>query len=128
MAKTAIQITDEEMAVYRATARQREAQERQALLLRAQRARTLAQQAAQLLKEQFGVRQVILFGSLARGDFFHQRSDIDLAVDGLKSHDFWRAWSAVDKLGREFEIDLVDFTMASSKLRLRIEQEGVELS
>jgi predicted nucleotidyltransferase len=127
MTKTAIQITDEEMAVYRATARQREAQERQALLLRAQRGRTLAQQAAQLLKEQFGARQVILFGSLARGDFFHQRSDIDLAVDGIKPRDFWRAWSALDTLGSEFEIELVDIETASPKLRLKIEGEGTNL-
>jgi predicted nucleotidyltransferase len=127
MAKTAIQITDEEMAVYRATARQREAQEHQALLLRAQRARTLAQQAAQLLKEQFEARQVILFGSLARGDFFHRRSDIDLAVDGIKSRDFWRAWCALDTLGNEFEIELVDIRTASPNLRLKIEEEGINL-
>jgi hypothetical protein len=55
MTKTASQITAEEMAVYRATVRQREAQEREVLLLRAQRGRTLAQQAAKLLKKQEGI-------------------------------------------------------------------------
>ena len=41
--------------------------------------------------------------------------------------DFWRAWSALDTLGCEFEIDLVDLEMALSSLRLQIEREGVML-
>jgi len=127
MVKTAAQVTDKEMAVYRATARQREDQERKAQAQRAQRAWTLAQQAAALLKEQFDARRVVLFGSLARRDFFHRRSDVDLAVEGIRSRDFWRAWSALDTLGCEFEIDLVDVETASSALRLQIEREGVEL-
>ena len=127
MVKTAAQVTDKEMAVYRATARQREEQERQAQAQRARRAWTLAQQAAALLKERFHARRVVLFGSLARRDFFHRRSDVDLAVEGIKSQDFWRAWSALDTLGCEFEIDLVDVETASPSLRLEIEREGVEL-
>jgi predicted nucleotidyltransferase len=127
MVRTAAQVTDEEMAVYRATARQREEQERQAQTQRAQRAWTLAQQAAALLKEQFDARRVVLFGSLARRDFFHRRSDVDLAVEGIRSRDFWRAWSALDTLGCEFEIDLVDIETALPSLRLEIEREGVEL-
>lgn len=127
MAKTAAQVTDEEMAVYRTTAQRREEQERQEQIQRRQRALSLAQQAARLLRTDFQARQVILFGSLARGDFFHRRSDIDLVVAGVKSQDFWRAWSALDKLGGEFEIDLVDIETASPNLRLVLEQEGVEL-
>ena len=127
MVKTAAQVTDKEMAVYRATARQREDQERKAQAQRAQRAWTLAQQAAALLKEQFDARHVVLFRSLARRDFFHRRSDVDLAVEGIRSRDFWRAWSALNTLGCEFEINLVDVKTASPSLRLEIEREGVEL-
>ncbi len=127
MAKTAVQVTDEEMAVYRATARQREDHEHREQAQRVQHAWILAQRAAALLKDRFGARRVILFGSLARRDFFHRRSDIDLAVEGIKSQDFWRAWSALDMLGNEFEIDLVDVETASPSLRLEIEREGVEL-
>ena len=101
MAKTAIQVTDEEMVVYRATARRREERERRDLTHRAQRAQALARQAAALLRDQFGARRVILFGSLARGDSFHQRSDVDLVVEGIASQDFWRAWSALDTLVSE---------------------------
>jgi predicted nucleotidyltransferase len=127
MTKTAVQVTDKEMAVYRATARQREEQQRQAQAQRARRAWTLAQRAAALLKERFDAKRALLFGSLARRDFFHQRSDVDLAVEGIRSQDFWRAWSALDTLGCEFEIDLVNVETASPSLRLEIEREGVEL-
>jgi predicted nucleotidyltransferase len=125
--KTASQITDEEMAIYRATARHREEQERQEQERRAREAWEVAQRAAVLLKSRFDVQRVILFGSLARRDLFHQRSDIDLAVEGITSRDFWRAWSALDTLGREWEIDLVDVETASLSLRSTIEREGVEL-
>ncbi|TEU18195.1 MAG: nucleotidyltransferase domain-containing protein [Anaerolineales bacterium] len=127
MVKTAAQVTDKEMAVYRATARQREEQERQTQAQRARRAWTLAQQAAALLKDGFDARRVVLFGSLARRDFFHRRSDVDLAAEGIKSQDFWRAWSVLDTLGCEFKINLVDVETASPSLRLEIEREGVEL-
>jgi predicted nucleotidyltransferase len=125
MARTASQVTDEEMAVYRATARQRAEQARQEREQCAQRARIVAHQAAALLKEQFGAQKVVLYGSLARQDFFHQRSDIDLAVQGIRNQDFWRAWAALDILGSEFEIDLVDVEAASPALRLQIGQ-GIE--
>lgn len=127
MAKTAAQVTEEEMLAYRATAQQREDQERQEQMLRIQRALSLAQEAAKLLRKDFKARQVILFGSLARRDFFHKRSDIDLVVTGVKSQDFWRAWSALDRLGSEFEIDLIDLETASPRLRSIIKQEGIEL-
>jgi predicted nucleotidyltransferase len=125
--KTAIQVTDEEMAIYRATAQHQEEQERHEQERRAREAREVAQRAAVLLKSRFDVQRVILFGSLARRDLFHQRSDIDLAVEGIKGRDFWRAWSALDTLGLEWEIDLVDVETASLSLRSTIEREGVEL-
>jgi len=127
MARTAAQVTDEEMTAYRATARQREERERREQARRAQRAWVLARRAAVLLKEQFGARRVLLFGSLARRGFFHRRSDIDLAVEGIKCEVFWRAWSALDTLGCEFEIDLLDVKTVSLSLQREIQQEGIEL-
>lgn len=127
MAKTADRVTAEELAVYQATARQREARQRREQADRVSRARALAYRAARLLKERFAARQVILFGSLARQDFFHSRSDIDLAVAGIKSQDFWRAWSALDTLAPEFELDLVALEAASPALRQELERDGVEL-
>ncbi|MBI3942775.1 MAG: nucleotidyltransferase domain-containing protein, partial [Chloroflexi bacterium] len=49
----------------------------------------------QMLRERFGVRQVILFGSLGgRGGPWHSQSDIDLAVAGLAPEEFFTAYSA----------------------------------
>ena len=127
MAKTADLVTDEEMAVYRATARQQRLKARQELRKRAEKAQSIAQRAARLLKDRAGARRVILFGSLARGEFFHQRSDIDLAVEGIKGQDFWYAWAELDNLGSEFEIDLVDVETAPPSLLLVLEREGVAL-
>lgn len=50
---------------------------------RRQQAQEAAQACARLLKEQFGAREVYLFGSLAGKSLWHSRSDIDLAVEGL---------------------------------------------
>jgi len=127
MTKTASQLTAKDMARYRATAQRRAKQERREQLRRTDRARVVADEAAKFLKEKFGAKRVILFGSLAHGDHFHRRSDIDLAVEGVSPQDFWRAWAALDTLGREFELDLVDVETASPALRQQIEQEGVQL-
>lgn len=127
MARTAVDVTEDDMALYRATARQRDAQEREQQAQRLVRALFVAQQSAQMLKERFGAKRVILFGSLAQANFFHLRSDIDLAIEGVQSRDFWRAWCSLDALAGEFEIDLIDIGTASEWLRLEIAQKGVEL-
>jgi predicted nucleotidyltransferase len=127
MVKTATHVTENDMALYRATARRREAQERGQQAQRLERAWSVAQQSAKMLKERFGAKRVILFGSLTQTDFFHPRSDIDLAITGVSGRFFWRAWSTLDTLGSEFEIDLIDIETASETLRLEIEQKGIEL-
>ncbi len=53
MGKTALEITEEEMALYRATARRREKRLRQEQLQYIQRAWKLAEQAAAILKERY---------------------------------------------------------------------------
>lgn len=64
------------MAAYIKTARQQWLQEQQALTQRYQKAWQLAQQANNLLHEQFAVSKVILFGSLLHPTHFHRWSDI----------------------------------------------------
>ena len=63
-----------------------EKQERDRLVAR-------ARELAKMLKEQFGVRKIVLFGSLARTSWFTPSSDVDLAVEGLETREYWRAWS-----------------------------------
>jgi len=85
----------------------------------------VARAAARLLKQDFGVRRVLLFGSLSRDYGFRERSDIDLAVQGLPPTSFFAAWRAIDELAKDIEIQLVDIDRAPTLLRLRIQDTGV---
>ncbi len=128
MPKTALHITDKDLALYRATAQRRAEEARREMAQRFEQAHNVARQAAALLKEKFGAGQVVLFGSVAGDLWFHHRSDIDLAAEGISPQDFWRAWAALDTLDPEFEIDLVALETVSDSLRHhRIAQEGVAL-
>jgi predicted nucleotidyltransferase len=113
------------MARYRRTARAREAARRTRIDRRRQRAQAIARSAAQRLMDDFGAQSVLLFGSLARADGFHERSDIDLAVTGLPPTLFFAAWRAIDDLAGDIEIQLVDLDRATGLLRRRIEETGV---
>ena len=118
-------VTAEQMAVYRTTARQRQARQQQALAQRRQLAWQVAHQAAAVLKEQFGARQVWVFGSLLHETLFHPRSDIDLAVHGLDDRSYYRAVAHLLTLSPKIEVDLVRMEDASTSLRAYIEQEGM---
>ncbi len=87
-----------------------------------------AQQAAQLLKEDFAVKKVVLFGSILHAQHIRPSSDIDLAVWGLPSHAYSQAVSQLFRLDSSFSIDLVLFEQAPLSLRQSIERTGIELS
>lgn len=70
------------------------------------------------------VRQVILFGSRARGDE-RPRSDIDLAVVGVQSD---QAWTQIRQVAEEartlLSIDLLRFEQADAAIKDSILREG----
>lgn len=77
-----------------------------------------------VLKEQFGVREVYIFGSLAGQSPWHGRSDIDLAVEGLAPHQYVAALSALWQLLPEgVELDLITLEDAPPDLVARIKGE-----
>ena len=120
MAKTALDLTDEELRSYypgRVPNTQRVAE-------KWERAWEVARVAAQLLRNQFGVKKVVAFGSLVHRDWFTSWSDIDLAIWGIPAHQFYQAVAAVTGLSSEFKIDLVDAESCSTSLRRIIESEG----
>ena len=84
-------------------------------------------QAAGMLKAQFGVRRVVLFGSLVYASGFARESDVDMAIEGLGSDDYWRAWRAVEDIITDREVDLVEIETATDALRRSIERYGLEL-
>lgn len=94
---------------------------------RRKRAMRLARQAAALLRAEFGARDVMLFGSLARPDGFTLWSDIDLAVFGVPADRFYAAVAAITGLSAEFKVDLVDAEACKALLREAIDRDGIAL-
>ena len=113
------------MQAYIATARQRQQQRQTQLQQRRQQGLTLAGVAAEILKHDFDVSRVVVFGSVLSDQTFHETSDLDLAVWGLPPE---RYLSAVAKLLNlsGFSIDLVPAETASPHLQAAI-AKGLEL-
>lgn len=121
------EISAEQMLAYRVAARKRCLRRRRECARRQERARALADRAAALLKEAFGAKRVVLFGSLARGGLFDIRSDVDLAVWGLDESKYYHAVSRLLDLDPTIEVDLVMAEEAPPGLLAAIQQEGESL-
>ncbi|MFQ6057988.1 MAG: hypothetical protein ACE5MB_03785 [Anaerolineae bacterium] len=80
-----------------------------------------AKACADLLRTRFGARRVIIFGSLVGEGPWHDRSDIDLAVEGLAGEDFFAAYSACCALlPPGLGLDLVPLEDAYPEMRARV--------
>lgn len=120
-------ISPEKMSQYRATAQKRLRLAESANAERLTRARFVAEQAARLLKEQYCVERVVVFGSVAHPQRFHAHSDIDLAAWGLAEQSYYRVVGELQGLDPDFGIDLVRGEDVSEPLRHTIEQESLPL-
>jgi uncharacterized protein len=89
-------------------------------------AQDTAESLAKVLKERFKASKVILFGSATRSDF-SQWSDIDLAVWGIPSTDYFKAVAYTSGYSNIFKVDLVDAEDCSQSLLQHITQYGIEL-
>jgi uncharacterized protein len=96
-----------------------EQRERDSLLARIKRL-------AEILKRDFGVKRVLLFGSLAAAPGFTLSSDVDLAVEGLEVKAYWRAWKLAEDMIGDRGVDFVDVESVSDSLKQSIERYGVE--
>ncbi|MEO0248161.1 MAG: nucleotidyltransferase domain-containing protein [candidate division WOR-3 bacterium] len=91
-------------------------------------ARQAAWECAHRLYETYGVQRVYLIGSVARGTFFHERSDIDLVVEGLPPQRYFQALADLwRRLPPGMELDLIPLEDAHPELRALVLQEGVVL-
>ena len=70
-----------------------------------------------------GVRRVVLFGSLARGDA-GPGSDVDVWIEGLAESDWLAAVTAARVAIADAEVDLVRAEMAGPSLAARVAAEG----
>jgi predicted nucleotidyltransferase len=129
MSMTALDLSPEELKKYRPldAVRRHRAKFSAEIASRRRRATSLARKAAKLLKSDFGAKEVILFGSLARRVGFTRWSDIDLASRGIPSEKFLTALETVLYLSPEFNIDLVELETCSPALLKSIETEGKPL-
>lgn len=67
-----------------------------------------AEKCASVLQSEFNARRVFLIGSLADG-FFKASSDIDLVVEGLDDHFYFKALCRLHQVAEDFEVDLIPF-------------------
>ena len=118
----AVTVTIEEAA---ASWRRREAERRERSAERAKILRSRLPAARRLLMERYQATRVILFGSLARGDLT-ERSDVDLAVEGLRHDGYFTAIADLTGL-LDSPVDLVEIERATPSLLARLDLEGVVL-
>jgi predicted nucleotidyltransferase len=118
-------LTNEEIALYRATARQQQRAERLALVRREERAWELARRAAVLLRDELHAQDVVVFGSLVHPGCFTRWSDVDIAAHGIDARDTLRAMEMVRDLSADIPVSLVDLSVCSDSLRRVIERDGV---
>lgn len=72
-----------------------------------------------------GCSKVLLFGSYAEGSI-HENSDIDIAVSGISTLDFFKAIAKLPLLINN-PIDLVDFNDLPSQFQNSIQKDGIIL-
>ncbi|PKN31121.1 MAG: DNA polymerase [Deltaproteobacteria bacterium HGW-Deltaproteobacteria-21] len=126
---TALELTREEWQTYIEAARLRPPQGSLSPFDQMEREKLLAriQEAAEILKSHFGASKVFLFGSLASIEWFTQDSDVDLAVEGLKASDYWKAWRLTEDIIGDRLVDFIELETAGESLKKTIQRSGVEL-
>jgi predicted nucleotidyltransferase len=105
---------------------ERRAQAGRDLAVHAAAAFVRAREIARVLVQTFGVRRVILFGSLARGAF-GPRSDVDLAVEGLPPGALLEAHVVAAAVAKELDVSVVPVERADVFARAAIRGDGVVL-
>jgi len=123
MSRTALDLTTEELSLYRPG----RVSDIPLASERWEQAWEVAHAVAHLLRERFGAKQVVVFGSLVHRVWFTPWSDIDIAVWGIPAHQFYQAVAAVTGINPKFEVDVVDVEDCSIRHRRIIESEGIEL-
>jgi predicted nucleotidyltransferase len=86
-----------------------------------------AKKAAKILKEDYGAKEVFVFGSLTDKSRFHINSDIDLAETGIPDEKFYAAVGALIRLVKNFKVDLVDANDCKETLKKAIRKEGIKI-
>ncbi len=105
---------------------QKEKKKRQEINQKREKAFKKARKISKMLKEDFKINSVILFGSLAENKFW-QHSDIDLAVKGLAAENYLTVFSKASDIASPFKVDLVIIEDAPESLLKKINNKGMKL-
>jgi uncharacterized protein len=129
MAKSALELSREEWRSYNPSMGLGERQRQRGAHIETRKVEALdvARKAAHLLRKNFGAKRVLLFGSLAREEWFGPWSDIDLAAQGILAESFYSAVAWVTGLSASFRIDLIDMDECRPTLRKVMEEEGIDI-
>lgn len=91
---------------------------------RSEELREMSKKIAQMLKEKYKVKRIFLIGSLVKG-YVHERSDIDLVVEGLSPKASIKALvDASDVVQWKVEVNLISFKDAFETLKEKTLREG----
>ena len=90
-----------------------------------ERAFMQAKALTKILKDKYQCQVVYLIGSLARREF-HEHSDIDLVVGGLREEDYYHALGEISSLS-PFPVDLVPLEEANDLIKESIAAEGISM-
>lgn len=88
----------------------------------AQQARQKLEAVVELLVNEFKAEKIILFGSLVKGDF-DRESDIDLAVEGIPTADYFEVLARINSLSDHW-IDLKPLEALEPHFLERVLQTG----
>jgi len=84
----------------------------------------LAKRCSRILKDKYKVKRIFLIGSLVKG-FVHEKSDVDLVVEGLSPNLYMKALTELwDLLPAGIELNLIPFEDAFESLREKAVKEG----
>ena len=86
--------------------------------------RGAADRCVSVLRDKYKIKRAFLIGSLAKG-FIHERSDIDLVVEGLSPDLYMKALTELwDLLPPGVELNLIPFEDAFETLKEKTVREG----
>jgi predicted nucleotidyltransferase len=122
-----LQIPPDKLEQYRQTALRRQKTRVVKVKARMEKGWKLAKKAAKILRQQYHVERVAVFGSLLHESRFTQWSDVDIAAWGIPPEQTFRAMGAVMDLDSSLAINLVDVNTCSPSLLKAIVQEAVEI-
>ncbi|MGD1865566.1 MAG: nucleotidyltransferase family protein [Phormidesmis sp.] len=117
----------EKYQAYVAHWQQRKAEKRSRLKQRHEDGLKTAKALSDILKKDFGVTKVALFGSMLSVNNIHMESDVDLAVWDLPCGDYISALTELMRHSGSFGVDLVRIEEAPPSLESYVLREGLTL-